>query len=278
MYASVNAMLGNLVKVTPSSKVVGDLALQLVGSGVAADEFEANPQNYDIPDSVIQFLSGELGDPPGGWPEPFRTKALQGRTVRPRVEDLEPQDAKALQGDSDTVRSTLNRLLFAGPTRDFEASVENYGDLSVLHTRDYLYGLSSDGEHVVSLGKGVRLLVKLVSVSEPDEKGMRTVVVTLNGQQRQLQARDESVESTVKTAPKADPNNRAHVAAPFAGAVTVGVQEGDWVEAGQAVATIEAMKMEAGITANVSGTVNEITLNGTSQVQGGDLLLVIKPE
>ncbi|WP_313812273.1 pyruvate carboxylase [Glutamicibacter sp.] len=278
MYASVNTMLGNVVKVTPSSKVVGDLALQLVGSGVPAAEFEANPQNYDIPDSVIQFLSGELGNPPGGWPEPFRTKALQGRNVKPHVEDLSEEESAALQGDDDTVRATLNRLLFAGPARDFAKSVENYGDLSVLHTRDYLFGLVRGVEHVISLGTGVRLLVKLISVSEPDEKGMRSVVVTLNGQSRQVKVRDESVESTVKTAPKADPNNAGHVAAPFAGAVTVNVQVGDLVEAGQSVATIEAMKMEAGITANVSGIVAQVTLDGTSQVQGGDLLVVIEPK
>ncbi|MHA7227653.1 pyruvate carboxylase [Glutamicibacter soli] len=278
MYAAVNDMLGNVVKVTPSSKVVGDLALQLVGSGVPAADFEANPQNYDIPDSVIQFLSGELGNPPGGWPEPFRTKALQGRNVKSHVEDLSAEDAAALTSDSDTIRGTLNRLLFAGPTRDFAASVENYGDLSVLHTRDYLFGLVRGHEHVISLGTGVRLLVKLVSVSEADEKGMRTVVVTLNGQSRQIKVRDESVESTVKSAPKADPNNAGHVAAPFAGAVTVNVQVGDLIEAGQSVATIEAMKMEAGITANASGVVTQITLNGTSQVQGGDLLVVIEPK
>ena len=278
MYAAVNDMLGNVVKVTPSSKVVGDLALQLVGSGVPAADFEANPQNYDIPDSVIQFLSGELGNPPGGWPEPFRTKALQGRNVKSHVEDLSAEDAAALTSDSDTIRGTLNRLLFAGPTRDFAASVENYGDLSVLHTRDYLFGLVRGHEHVISLGTGVRLLVKLVSVSEADEKGMRTVVVTLNGQSRQIKVRDESVESTVKSAPKADPNNAGHVAAPFAGAVTVSVQVGDLIEAGQSVATIEAMKMEAGITANASGVVTQITLNGTSQVQGGDLLVVIEPK
>ncbi|RKS19291.1 pyruvate carboxylase [Arthrobacter sp. AG1021] len=278
MYAAVNEMLGNVVKVTPSSKVVGDLALQLVGSGVPAADFEANPQNYDIPDSVIQFLSGELGNPPGGWPEPFRTKALQGRNVKSHVEDLSAEDAAALTSDSDTIRGTLNRLLFAGPTRDFAASVENYGDLSVLHTRDYLFGLVRGHEHVISLGTGVRLLVKLVSVSEADEKGMRTVVVTLNGQSRQIKVRDESVESTVKSAPKADPNNAGHVAAPFAGAVTVSVQVGDLIEAGQSVATIEAMKMEAGITANASGVVTQITLNGTSQVQGGDLLVVIEPK
>ena len=278
MYASVNDMLGNVVKVTPSSKVVGDLALQLVGSGVPAADFEANPQNYDIPDSVIQFLSGELGNPPGGWPEPFRTKALQGRNVKSHIEDLSAEDAAALKSDSETIRGTLNRLLFAGPTRDFAKSVENYGDLSVLHTRDYLFGLVPGVEHVISLGTGVRLLVRLVSVSEADEKGLRTVVVNLNGQSRQIKVRDESVESTVKSAPKADPNNAGHVAAPFAGAVTVNVQVGDLVEAGQSVATIEAMKMEAGITANTGGVVSQVTLNGTSQVQGGDLLLVIEPK
>ncbi|MGO2053455.1 pyruvate carboxylase [Glutamicibacter sp. 287] len=278
MYASVNAMLGNVVKVTPSSKVVGDLALQLVGSGVPAADFEANPQNFDIPDSVIQFLSGELGNPPGGWPEPFRTKALQGRSVRPRVEELSDEDSAALNADDETIRSTLNRLLFAGPTRDFEKSVENYGDLSVLHTRDYLFGLTPEVERVVSLGTGVRLLVKLISVSEADEKGLRTVVFSLNGQSRQIKVRDESVESTVKSAPKADPTNSGHVAAPFAGAVTVNAKVGDLIEAGQSVATIEAMKMEAGITANASGVVSQVTLDGTSQVQGGDLLLVIEPK
>src|SRR5690606_39135716 len=272
MYASVNDMLGNVVKVTPSSKVVGDLALQLVGSGVPAADFDTNPQNYDIQDSVIQYLSGELGNPPGGWPEPFRTKALQGRSVKNHIEDLSAEDLAALQADSDTIRGTLNRLLFAGPTRDFEKSVENYGDLSVLHTRDYLYGLVPGFEHVISLGTGVRLLVKLVSVSEADEKGLRTVVVNLNGQSRQVKVRDESVESTVKSAPKADPKNSGHVAAPFAGAVTVNVQVGDLVEAGQSVATIEAMKMEAGITANAGGVVSQVTLDGTSKVQGGDLL------
>ncbi|HAY43852.1 MAG TPA: pyruvate carboxylase, partial [Micrococcaceae bacterium] len=278
MYASVNDMLGNVVEVTPSSKVVGDLALQLVGSGVPAADFESNPQNFDIPDSVIQFLSGELGNPPGGWPEPFRTKALQGRTVRDHVEAVSDEDLAALTSDDETIRATLNRLLFAGPTRDFEKSVENYGDLSVLHTRDYLFGLTPDVERVVSLGTGVRLLVKLISVSEADEKGLRTVVFSLNGQSRQIKVRDESVESTVKSAPKADPKNSGHVAAPFAGAVTINVKVGDLVESGQSVATIEAMKMEAGITTNASGVVSQVTFEGTSQVQGGDLLLVIEPK
>ena len=276
MYTAANAILGRLVKVTPSSKVVGDLALQLVGMNVDPKEFEANPQEFDIPDSVIQFLSGELGDPPGGWPEPFRTKALQGRNVKVRVEELEPEDQQGLAGDSTTRRATLNRLLFAGPTRDFEKLRAEYGDVSLLHTRDYLYGLVQHAEHVISLGKGVRLLVTLQAISEPDEKGMRTLMCTLNGQMRQITVRDDNVESTVKAAEKADTANPGHVAAPFAGAVTASVEVGDIVPAGGTIATIEAMKMEAAITSPAGGKVTRIAIEGTAQVQGGDLLVVLE--
>ncbi|MGP5165173.1 pyruvate carboxylase [Arthrobacter rhombi] len=276
MYTAANAILGRLVKVTPSSKVVGDLALQLVGMNVDPKEFEANPQEFDIPDSVIQFLSGELGDPPGGWPEPFRTKALQGRNVKVRVEELEPEDQQGLAGDSKTRRATLNRLLFAGPTRDFEKLRAEYGDVSLLHTRDYLYGLVQHAEHVISLGKGVRLLVTLQAISEPDEKGMRTLMCTLNGQMRQITVRDDNVESTVKAAEKADTANPGHVAAPFAGAVTASVEVGDTVPAGGTIATIEAMKMEAAITSPAGGKVTRIAIEGTAQVQGGDLLVVLE--
>ena len=278
MYAAADAMLGRLVKVTPSSKVVGDLALQLVGAGVDPAEFEANPRAFDIPASVIQFLAGELGDPPGGWPEPFRTKALEGRTIRNSITPISDDDAAALApgADKEGRRSTLNRLLFAGPTKDFTNAVEQYGDISKLHTRDYLYGLAPDHEHVISLGKGVRLLATLQAIGEPDKRGMRTVMCTLNGQPRQIQVRDRSVESTVRMAEKADPANKGHVAAPFAGAVTPAVEAGASVAAGDTVATIEAMKMEAAITAPVAGVVARVALAGTAQVHGGDLILVIE--
>ncbi|GAA3681790.1 pyruvate carboxylase [Arthrobacter ginkgonis] len=277
MYTAANRILGRPTKVTPSSKVVGDLALQLVGMNVDPDEFEANPAAFDIPDSVIQFLSGELGDPAGGWPEPFRTKALAGRTIRPHVEELSAEDSEALAADSATRRATLNRLLFAGPTKDYEKTVAEFGDVSILHTRDYLYGMRKNQEHVIPLGKGVRLLVTLQAISDPDEKGMRTVMCTLNGQGRTITVRDRNVESTVKSAEKADASNAGHVAAPFAGAVTATVKVGDTVEAGANVATIEAMKMEAGITTPVAGTVSRLAIDGIAQVQGGDLLVVIDP-
>ncbi|MFB9165641.1 pyruvate carboxylase [Arthrobacter psychrochitiniphilus] len=275
MYTAADRILGHLVKVTPSSKVVGDLALHLVGIKADPADFEENPQNYDIPDSVVGFLGGELGTPPGGWPEPFRTKALQGRTVVERMGTLTADDSAQLAGDSATRRAALNRLLFAGPTKDFEEIRKSYGDISVLDTRDYLYGLRRGVEHVMALGKGVRLIAELETVSEPDEKGMRTVMAKLNGQSRPVVVRDRSIESTVKAAEKAEESVAGQVAAPFAGAVSLKVAVGDVVEAGATVATIEAMKMEASITTPVGGTVSRLAVSGISQVQGGDLLVVI---
>ncbi|MGN7252559.1 pyruvate carboxylase [Arthrobacter sp. SAFR-014] len=276
MYTAADRILGHLVKVTPSSKVVGDLALHLVGLNADPADFNENPQNYDIPDSVIGFLSGELGDPPGGWPEPFRTKALQGRSVKVRDVELSAEDSEALRGDSKTRQQTLNRLLFAGPTKDYLKSRETYGNVSVLDTRDYLYGLQRGEEHVIQLEKGVRLIASLEAVSEPDEKGMRTVMCTLNGQSRPVSVRDKSVVSNVKAAEKADASVPGHVAAPFAGAVTVTVKAGDTVNAGDTIATIEAMKMEASITTPVGGKVTRLAISAVEQVQGGDLLIVVE--
>lgn len=276
MYEAANAMLGNIVKVTPSSKVVGDLALQLVGMDVDPAAFAENPQDFDVPDSVIGFLSGELGDPPGGWPEPFRGRALQNRGQRRPEVELSAEDRASLTVPGAERQSTLNRLLFPGPTQEFETNRAEFGDTSVLHTRDWLYGMVTGQEHVISLGKGVRLLAALQAIGEPDAKGVRPVMVTLNGQARQITVRDRSVESTVRAAEKADPTVQGHVAAPFAGAVTVSVSEGDTVEAGGTIATIEAMKMEAAITTAVGGTVARVVLAGTTPVDGGDLLIVVE--
>jgi pyruvate carboxylase len=272
MYAAANRILGNIVKVTPSSKVVGDLALALVGAQADPADFEENPTRYDIPDSVIGFLSGELGDPPGGWPEPFRTKALQGRSARPRPSELSDADREELKASP---RHTLNRLLFPGPTQDFERSREAYSDLGVLGTREFLHGIEVGHEHEIDLEPGKRLLIGLQSVSEADERGLRTVMFTLNGQLRPVQVRDEKISVDVKAAEKADPSHRGQVAAPFAGVVSLAVEEGAAVEAGAVVATIEAMKMEASITAPIAGTVTRLAIGTQQQVEGGDLLLVL---
>ncbi|MFD4253805.1 pyruvate carboxylase [Amycolatopsis thermoflava] len=273
MYAAADKILGHLVKVTPSSKVVGDLALHLVGAGVEPEKFEAEPNRYDIPDSVIGFLRGELGDPPGGWPEPFRTKALEGRAEPKPVAELSAEDREGLAKDR---RATLNRLLFPGPAKEFEEHRRAYGDTSVLPSKDFFYGLRPGEEYAVDLEPGVRLLFELEAVGEADERGMRTVMATLNGQLRPIQVRDRSVAADLPAAEKADKSDPKQVAAPFAGVVTLSVAEGDEVAAGATVATIEAMKMEAAITASESGKVARLAINSVQQVEGGDLLIVLE--
>jgi pyruvate carboxylase len=272
MYAAANGILGNIVKVTPSSKVVGDLALALVGANADPADFAANPTKYDIPDSVIGFLNGDLGDPPGGWPEPFRTKALEGRRTKPAVTELSEEDEAALAVNP---RHTLNRLLFPGPTKEFQDSRDRYSDLSVVGTVEFLHGLEVGVEHDVDLEPGKKLILGVQSVSEPDERGLRTVMCTVNGQLRPVQVRDHSVKVSVRQAEKADLSARGQVPAPFAGVVSVVVAEGDPVEAGATVATIEAMKMEAAITAPVGGVVERLAISAQQQVEGGDLLVVI---
>ncbi len=277
MYAAANDILGRVPKVTPSSKVVGDLALHLAAVKADPADFAAHPEKYDVPDSVVAFMAGELGDLPGGWPEPFRSKVLAGRDVKTGTTPLTEADATALGGTSAERRARLNRLLFPAPTRAFTEAREAYGDLSVLDTADYLYGLVPGGEHVVEIEKGVQLYVGLEAVGDADDKGMRTVMTTLNGQLRPVFVRDRSIDVETVAAERADTSRPGQVAAPFSGVVTVKTAVGDAVTAGQPVASIEAMKMEAAITAPVTGVVERIAIAATQPVEAGDLLVVIRP-
>ncbi|NLU66161.1 pyruvate carboxylase [Streptomyces sp. HNM0574] len=274
-YAAADRLLGRLVKVTPSSKVVGDLALALVGAGVSTAEFAADPGRYDIPGSVIGFLRGELGDPPGGWPEPLRSRALAGREEPPVAAELSEEEGKRLAGASDERRAVLNELLFPGPTKEFRAHRERHGDVSPLPSDLFFYGLHHGEEHNVTIAPGVQLLIGLEAISEADERGMRTVMCLLNGQLRPVQVRDRAVADDVPAAEKADRNDPGHLPAPFAGVVTLAVDEGQEVEAGDSIGTIEAMKMEAAITAPVAGTVSRVAISPIAQVEGGDLLIVL---
>jgi pyruvate carboxylase len=279
MYAAANQILGRPPKVTPSSKVVGDLALHLVAVNADPAEFAENPQNYDIPDSVIGFMAGELGDLPGGWPEPFRTKVLQGKNPKFGITAVSKEDLEALRSDDAGVRrSTLNKLLFPGPTKDFEKARATFGNLDSVDTLDYLYGLEQGHEHVVEISKGVRIFVGLEAIGSPDTKGFRTVMATLNGQLRPLNIRDKKIASDVVVAEKANPTNPAEVAAPFAGVVTLQVVEGTPVALGQPIATIEAMKMEATITSNIAGIVRRLAIGKTQSVESGDLILIVEPQ
>ncbi len=277
MYSEANRILGRPPKVTPSSKVVGDLALHLVAVDADPAEFEANPQKFDIPDSVIGFMAGELGDLPGGWPEPFRSKVLEGKKPDIAIKPITTEDAEGISSSESSVRRrTLNKLLFPAPTKEFERMRTTYGKLTNVPTVDYLYGLEPETEHVVELRKGLQLFVGLEAISEADAKGFRTVMAKLNGQLRPVTVRDHSISSVESTAEKADPANPSHAAAPFTGVVTPKVEVGQSVSAGQPIASIEAMKMEASIAAPISGKIVRLGVAGPTPVEGGDLIAVIE--
>ncbi|MFH5824581.1 pyruvate carboxylase [Georgenia sp. AZ-5] len=278
MYAAADRILGRIPKVTPSSKVVGDLALQLAATRADPAAFAADPGAYDIPDSVIRFMAGELGELPGGWPEPFRTRVLHGRAPDLAVRRLTDDQAAALAASGTERRVTLNRLLFPRPARMFEENRERFGDLSVVETLDYLYGLQVDKEHVVEIDRGVQLHIGLEAVGEPDDHGVRTVMATLHGHLRPVYVRDRGVAAVARSAEKADKNVTGEIAAPYSGAVTLRVAEGDRVARGDQVATIEAMKMEAAITAPLAGRVVRLAVATRQDVGGGDLICVIEPD
>lgn len=276
LYAACNELLGDIIKVTPSSKVVGDLALYLLASDVSPERLLQDPKSVDLPDSVIGFLHGELGTPVGGFPEPFRTNALVGRRPKFTGKDLSSEDAEAIAGDD--AQAALSRLLFPKPATAQSEMVERYGDLSVLPTRLFWYGIDKDDQDVaIGLEKGVRVLVGIEAVGEPDIRGIRRVVFRLNGQIRPLDILDRSVSSGVEAALKADSGIAGHVAAPFNGVVTTKVSSGDTVSAGDPIAVIEAMKMESIISAPISGRIARVVLTQTAAVESGDLIVEITP-
>ena len=275
LYAACNELLGRPVKVTPSSKVVGDLALHLVASGVSPEQLLEDPAGVDLPDSVIGFLHGELGTPPGGFPEPFRSRATEGRSWSPTYKDLTEADVEGLARNR---RATLNRLLFPTPSAAQAEKTDRYGDLSVLPSLLFWYGLDPHCEDTaVVLGRGVRLLLGLRSISEPNDEGIRIVGFRVNGQPRDIDTLDRTVASGRPEHARADPTRPGHVAAPFRGAVNVSVAVGDRVAAGDTVAVIEAMKMESSISAPVAGTVESIAATPGALLEPGDLILEIRP-
>ncbi|WP_244288087.1 pyruvate carboxylase [Corynebacterium godavarianum] len=278
-YAAVNEILGRPTKVTPSSKVVGDLALHLVGAGVDPKDFAENPRKYDIPESVIGFLQGELGTPPGGWPL-LRDAALADRSpVDHTVEVPAELEGDLATDDHDARRAALDKLLFPKQYAEFQEHRRTYGVTDQLSDRTFFYGLVEGEETMIWYGEideqRPPLSVRLDAVGEPDEKGMRQVILTVNGQVRPMLVRDEHAESTVAEAEKADASNPGHVAAPFAGVVNITAKVGDEVKAGDQVATIEAMKMEAGISATQDGTIERLAFSQPTKVEGGDLVVVI---
>ena len=276
-YAAADRMLGRLVKVTPSSKVVGDLALHLVGRRGRPEGVRGRPGGVRRPRLGDRVPARRAGRPARRLARAV-PHARAGRAARAegRHRSCPPRTAPACGRRRRDPAATLNRLLFPGPTKEFDEHRDAYGDTSVLSTKDFFYGLEPEIEHIVDLEPGVPLLIELGGDLRAGRARDAHGLTTLNGQLRPVSVRDESVATDVKTAEKADRTNPGHVAAPFAGVVTLAVESGATVEQGQTVATIEAMKMEAAITAPRAGTVARLAIGPVQQVEGGDLLLVLE--
>ncbi len=276
LYAACSRILGRPPKVTPSSKVVGDLALHLVSTGTTPRQLEEHPAEVDLPASVVGFLQGALGVPPGGFPEPFRSAALEGRSEAPPAPALTPAQEQQLK--SSDARGTLSALLFPEPARSQAAMRDRHGDLSVLGTKEFWYGLEEGPDDVlVELGPGQRISVGIEALGAVDEAGFSSVVFRLNGELRPISARLRDSALPTTGAEQADPSERGHVGAPFRGVAELFVAAGESVTKGQALATIEAMKMETRVTAPVGGTVGRVCIEGSAAVEAGDLLLEIVP-
>jgi pyruvate carboxylase len=271
-YARADSLLGRIIKVTPTSKVVGDLALYAVSAGIDLDELAADPTRFDLPDSVIGFLRGELGTPPGGWPEPLRSQVLAARgATAPTAavaEDLPDEPGPAR-------RRALDRLQFPGPAADYERAYDEWWDVSLLPTQAFLYGLAPGQEVAVDLRRGTRVFFGLQAITEPDERGYRTVLLEVNGQGRPMDVQDHSIVSEVPLVERADPGDPTHVAAPLTGVITWTCEPSAEVKAGEPVATIEAMKMESTISAPRDGTVTRVAATTGTAVEPGDLVCVV---
>jgi pyruvate carboxylase len=284
-YHDVNRMFGDIVKVTPSSKVVGDMALMMVSQDLTVADVENPARDIAFPDSVVSMLRGDLGQSPGGWPAALQKKALKGEkpiTVRPGSL-LKPANMKASRKEiEDEVERKLSEYEFASwlmypkVFSDFCGVQETYGPVSVLPTPVYFYGMKPQDEIFVDIEKGKTLAIRCFAIGEVDDKGMVTVFFELNGQPRRIKVPDRVHGASASRARrKAEPGNEAHVGAPMPGVVSaLAVAAGQAVKAGDVLLSIEAMKMETALHAERDGTIAEVLVKAGDQIDAKDLLVV----
>jgi pyruvate carboxylase len=282
-YADVNRLFGDIVKVTPSSKVVGDVALMMVAAGLTPAEVADPAREIAFPDSVVQMMRGDLGQPPGGWPTAIQKKILKGQTpitVRPGSlippADLTAERKAAAEklGAEPNDQQLASYLMYPKVFADFARASEAYGPVSVLPTPVFFYGLGVGDEILVELERGKTLVLRAQAVGEPDEDGFVRVFFELNGQPRMVKVPDRSAGKTVVRR-KAEEGNAAHVAAPMPGVIsTLAVKTGQRVEAGDVLLSIEAMKMETALHAERDGIIAEVLVHAGSQIDAKDLLVV----
>lgn len=281
-YAKVNMMFGDIIKVTPSSKVVGDMTLFMVQNNLTEADIYSKGDALDFPQSVVDFFDGKLGTPYGGFPETLQKIILRGK--KPHVLST-PADVnfdkikmemkeKHLPTSEEAVSSYC---IYPKVYSDYMGRYHKYGDLSVLDTPTFFFGMKPGEEVRVNVEEGKMLLVRLDSVTKPDPEGNREVRFELNGMPRTIVVHDKHVEDTAVTVEKADPDVPGQVGATLSGSVVkLLVEKGVSVKKGQPVIVTEAMKMETTITASQSGIVSEIRVKPGQRIESGDLLLVIE--
>ncbi|MDI3317565.1 MAG: pyruvate carboxylase [Bacillota bacterium] len=287
-YAAVDRLLGEPVKVTPSSKMVGDFALWLVQRGIRPEELEERAEELDFPASVVDYFRGLLGRPPYGYPERLRRAVLKGQ---PPLEErpgaaLPPADLEAasrrlarLMGRIPTSREVLSWLLFPQVFEEFVAHQQRYGETSVLETPVFFYGLAPGEATTAEIEPGKLLAIRLNAVGEADDRGERTLFFELNGSPRETRVTDLQRAPARTPRAKADPADPAQVGAALRGRLArLRVQPGDRVHRGQPLLVLEAMKMETTLTAPMDGRVARVELREGEEVEPGDLLLLLQPE
>jgi pyruvate carboxylase len=287
MYADVNRAFGDIVKVTPSSKVVGDMALFLIQHGMTVHEFENLGPNHglNIPNSVVEMFEGSLGEPEGGWPKRIASVILKGRKPRrgrpgARLAAADFDEARALiekkTGHRPAETDLMSYLMYPEVYVKFDKARAAYGDLTVLPSPTFFYGMKSGEEITVDIEPGKTLVVKFLTVSQPHADGYRTVFFELNGQPREVNIRDRKLKADAKVHPKADPEKPGHVGAPIPGAVTsIAVELNQEVQKGDKLLVMEAMKMQTTVYAPVAGKISQRLAAVGQTVEPKDLLMVI---
>jgi pyruvate carboxylase len=285
-YTEVNELFGDIIKVTPTSKVVGDMAIAMVTSGLTAEEVLDPDKDIAFPESVVSLFRGEIGQPLGGFPKALQKKILNGAeplTERPGAL-MAPVDfdAEREQVEKRIERKVSDRelttyVLYPSVFEEFAKHRRSYGDVSVLPTPIFFYGLKPHEEVEVSLERGKTLIVRLLGTGDVDERGLRRVFFELNGQPRTVEVTDRSAAQIVKSHPKAEPDNPSHIAAPMPGRiVSIAVSTGQKVERGDSLLSIEAMKMETLLRADRAGKIKSIPASVGMTVDAHDLLIELE--
>jgi pyruvate carboxylase len=288
-YAEANLLFGDIVKVTPSSKVVGDMALMMVTQELSAADLLDESRDIAFPDSVVQMMKGELGQPAGGWPKEIQRRVLKGAepiVVRPGSllpeADLDAERKSAAEkiGRAPNERELASWLMYPKVFADFSAAQESYGPTEVLPTPVYFYGLPPGEEISVELERGKSLVIRCQAVGETDADGEVRVFFELNGQPRIARVPDRAHGAGGRAKrPKAEPGNAAHLAAPMPGVISgVSVAAGQTVRTGDVLLSIEAMKMETALHADRDGVLAEVLVRPGDQVDAKDLLLRYETE